>query len=113
MRDQTTVVKTNKCSTDLIHISTGIPQGLPLSPILYLFYNPDLLEICSSPSQQVIAGGFINDTILLATGSSIEENCEKLKKTHRLYMDWAKKHASKFDPSKYQPVYLSQKRNAC
>lgn len=27
-------------------------------------------------------------------------------------IDWAKKHASKFDPSKYQLVHLSQKRNA-
>lgn len=111
MQDRTTVVKTNERSTDLIHISTGIPQGSPLSPILYLFYNADLLEICSSFSTQITVGGFIDDTVLLATGSSIEENCEKLKESHPLCIDWAEKHASKFDPSKYQLVQLSRKRN--
>ena len=112
VRDRTTIVKTNECSTNLVHISTGIPQGSPLSPILYLFYNADLLEICSSSSHQFTAGGFIDDTVLLATGPSIAKNCQKLKETHRLCVDWAKKHASKFDPSKYQLVHLSRKRNA-
>ncbi len=27
VRDQTTIVKTNKCSTNLVHISTGIPKA--------------------------------------------------------------------------------------
>lgn len=111
MQDRTTIVKTTECSTDPIHIRTEIPQGSPLSPILYLFYNVDLLEICSSFSTQLTVGGFIDDTILLATGSSIEENCEKLKESNRLCIDWAKKYVSKFDPSKYQLVHLSRKRN--
>ena len=112
MRNRTTIVKTNECSTNLVHISTGISQGSPLLPILYLFYNADLLEICSSSSRQINAGGFINNTVLLATGPSIAENCQKLKETHRLCVNWAKKHASKFDPSKYQLVHLSRKQNA-
>jgi hypothetical protein len=28
-------------------ISTGILQGLPLLPILYLFYNADLIDECN------------------------------------------------------------------
>lgn len=28
-------------------INTGIPQGSPLSPILYLFYNADLIDECN------------------------------------------------------------------
>lgn len=32
--------------TDEFAVQTGIPQGSPISPILYLFYNADLLEIC-------------------------------------------------------------------
>ncbi len=112
VRDQTTMVKTNECSTNLVHISTGIPQGSPLSPILYLFYNADLLEIYSSSSHQITAGRLIDDTVLLSTGPSIAENCQKLKETHQLCVDWAKKHPSKFDPSNYQLVHLSRKWNA-
>lgn len=84
MKDRTTTVKINKCSTDLININTKIPQGLLLSPILDLFYNADLLEICSSLGTQITAGEFIDDTVLLATGSNIAENCVMLKEVHRL-----------------------------
>lgn len=110
-QNRTTIIKTNECSSNPVYISTGIPQGSPLSPILYLFYNADLLEICASSSSHITAGGFIDDTVLLATSPSTAENCEKLKKTHRLCVNWAKKHASKFDTTKYQLVHLSRKQN--
>ncbi len=108
VRDRTTIVKTNKYSTNLVHISTGIPQGSSLSLILYLFYNKDLLEIWSSSSHQITAGDFIDDTVLLSTCPSIAENCQKLKKTHQLCVDWAKKHTPKFDLSKYQLVFITK-----
>jgi retron-type reverse transcriptase len=34
-------------------LTTGIPQGSPLSPILYLFYNADLLERCNGTIAQL------------------------------------------------------------
>ena len=110
--NRSTIIKTNKCVSDDIQISTGIPQESSLSPILYLFYNADLIEICCTTNGKVTAGGFINDVFLLATSSSISENCQLLKKTHLLCMAWANRHGSKFDPLKYQLVHLSRKRNA-
>ncbi len=81
-----TIIKTNECVSDDIQISTGIPQRLPLSLILWLFYNADLIEICCTTNNKVIAEGFIDDVFLLATSSSILENCQLLKEAHLLYM---------------------------
>jgi hypothetical protein len=36
--------------------NTGIPQGSPLSPILYLFYNTDLIEACNIESNTKALG---------------------------------------------------------
>lgn len=42
-------------------VQTGLPQGSPIStispisPILYLFYNADLLEICDRPGTNISA----------------------------------------------------------
>ncbi len=69
-----TIIKTNECLSNPINITTGIPQGSPLSPILYLFYNADLLEICASFNTQISAGGFIDDTVLLVTNLSTAQN---------------------------------------
>lgn len=79
-QNRSTIIKTNECSSNPVRVSTGIPQGSPLSPILYHFYNADLLEICASSSSHISAGGLIDDTVLLATSPSITENCELLKK---------------------------------
>ena len=42
---------------------TGIPQGANLSPILYIFYNADLIEACNN--KESILAGFIDNTAIL------------------------------------------------
>ena len=41
---RTTIIKIRKHITNPIFTPNGIPQGLLLSQILYLFYNADLLD---------------------------------------------------------------------
>lgn len=44
LSNRTTRMRYNGIITDLISITTGIPQGSSLSPILYVLYNSDLLD---------------------------------------------------------------------
>lgn len=64
-----------------IGVFTGIPWGSPLSPILYLFYNADLLEVCAN--EKVNTFSYINDISLLATGATPQHNTHTLKVAHR------------------------------
>ena len=45
LQDQTSTIKLPEFESGQFNIHTGIPQGSPLSSILYLFYNADLLDI--------------------------------------------------------------------
>jgi hypothetical protein len=45
-------------------ISTGILQGSPLSPILYLFYNADLIDKCNQETN-TMSTGYIDDVGIL------------------------------------------------
>lgn len=67
-------MKTNKYILEDLSIQCGIPQGSLLSPILFLSYNADLLDICSSITQKLSASAFIDDTSLLAIGLSTKKN---------------------------------------
>ena len=62
--------------------NVGIPQGSPLSLILYLFYNADLLEICDNIRLRTSATGFVDDDNILIYSELTEENCKKLSKVY-------------------------------
>ncbi|KAK1485910.1 zinc knuckle, partial [Colletotrichum abscissum] len=83
--------------SETYRLDTGIPQGSPLSPILYLFYNADLLDSCNETGD-MIATGFIDDVAILAVGDSTEETCQKLQEALRKAETWALTHASVFAP---------------
>ena len=87
---------------------TGIPQGSPLSSILYLFYNADLLEICERPGTNTSAIGFVDDANILAYGKSTEEKCRTLESINRQCEKWASRHGSLFAPTKYKLSHLSR-----
>ena len=53
LSDRTTRMRFNGITTDLIPTPTGIPQGSPLSPILYVLYNTELLYIPSKRRKQL------------------------------------------------------------
>ncbi|OHE90236.1 zinc knuckle [Colletotrichum orchidophilum] len=91
-------------------LTTGIPQGSPLSPILYLFYNADLLERCNQ-GQETLTTGFIDDVAILAWADTTEEACRKLQEALEAAESWATAHASVFAPEKFQLVHFTRARS--
>ena len=98
-----TIVKTAEHTTSKLSIDLGLPRGSPLSLILYLFYNADLLD--DSIKKGVAAQGFIDDITLIVTGKSIRGNNQKLANAHNSVCEsWRIKHGSKFSIPKYQLI---------
>jgi hypothetical protein len=80
----------------------------PLSPILYLFYNSDLLEDVEKLGIQT--AGWIDDVYFFTRSISTEQNCLILERAHRRAEEWAKRHGSKFSPAKYQLVHFTRSK---
>ena len=64
-----------------------MPQGSPLSPILFLFYNAPLLEILDQLDLPLSPLGFADDINLLTYRETIEANCTKLETAHNQCLD--------------------------
>ena len=82
-------------------------QGSPISPILYLFYNADLLEI---PGNNGSSWGFIDDIAYGIQGESDEHNVKELQRMLMKAEEWRERHGVKFETSKYALTHFSRRR---
>ena len=106
LSDRSTTLKLQEYTAPSAPIQTGIPQGSPLSPILYLFYNADLIEACKTTNTEAV--GYIDDASILAVGPTAQRNCNTLKAIHRKAEKWALQHGSQFAPAKYELVHFTR-----
>ena len=84
-----------------------------MSPILYLFYNADLLEESEDIAISVTPTGFIDDISLLTYSKSTERNIKNLEKAYRKCLSWARTYESRFNPEKSELIhFLGRKRKA-
>src|SRR5204862_7803856 len=93
LSDRYTQLHFNGVNSERITIDAGVPQGSPISPILYLFYNADLLEI---PGNKGLSWGFIDDIAYRVQGESDEQNAKELQSMLMKAEEWREKHGVRF-----------------
>lgn len=113
MTDRFTTLSFGGQTSEAFPVRTGIPQGSPLSPILFLFYNAELLERCAEPRRGVSCIGFVDDVKLVAWGRTIEDNCRRLQEVHTRCERWAGSYGAKFAPEKYELMHFTRRRSHC
>ena len=110
--ERSTSIRLQDYESNIEKVDLGIPQGSPISPILYLFYNADLLEESLDISLSVTPTGFIDDISLLTYSESTERNVRNLEKAYGKCLNWARSHGSRFNPKKSELIYFIGRRRA-
>ncbi len=85
-------------------ITAGIPQGSPLSPILWLLYNHKALKVAED--EEALVTGYIDDTCILVTGDDTRTNSTQLDRIHSRLGGWVKQHGAVFVPQKYELIHF-------
>jgi hypothetical protein len=108
LQNQSTQLQFNGAKSKYIPTPADIPQGSPLSPLLYMYYNTDLLNI--TPQHRATGLGFIDNVVYEIQGKSDKENTHKLKYILNEAEKWRKKHGTQFKISKYILIHYIHNR---
>ncbi|KAI4732297.1 hypothetical protein E4T50_17119 [Aureobasidium sp. EXF-12298] len=86
----------------------GIPQGSPLSPILYIFYNANLVERPIDKTQGAL--GFVDDYSPWVVGDDVDQNIKALQTTIIPKAErWARESGATFEPSKTGLIHFTRR----
>lgn len=111
LSDRTTTLVFGGSESPLFSTNKGVPQGSPLSPILFILYNHELLEICSRPKEGITACGFADDVNILTYGRSTEDNCRTIERIYARCLEWADRHGMVFAPKKFELIHFTKARS--
>jgi hypothetical protein len=97
--------------SEATNITNGIGQGDPISMLLYILYNADLLELPDNPNTED-AIGYADDIALVAMGSDFRETTKCLKGMMTKDdggLRWSVNHNSCFEVTKSAIIPFSRK----
>ena len=91
-------------------VDVGIPQGSPLSPILFLFYAAPLLTdfLGNHPTSKVTMFSYVDDTYIVVWSKEYKDNCTVMAKIHKKIEEWALSSNLHFSPAKYHVMHFVQ-----
>lgn len=78
-------------------IPCGLPQGSPLSVILYILYNSNLLQLSDTTSLKSTSIGYVDEIVHLAAGKNLDDALRRINGIAERFLAWGRKHAAVFD----------------
>ena len=101
LEDRSTTIQLREHTTKPRQINTGIPEGSPISPTLYLFYKADILKDSTREDPGGSNGGWIDDIYFFTHSVTTVQNCRTRRGIHYKAERWSSTRNSKFDQRKY------------
>jgi hypothetical protein len=85
----------------------GLPQGSPLSPILFLFFNADPVQRQINSQGGAIA--FVDDFTAWVTGPTVQSNREGIATIINEALDWERRSGATFEADKTAIIHFAPK----
>lgn len=112
LSNRTTNLRLGDFLSHTFEVDDGLPQGSPISVILYLLYNTNLMiNKPISLTSQRISIGFIDDITHLVANQEVEQNIADLEAEGRRSLRWGKTHGAIFDNRKAQLMHFTHRKH--
>jgi ribonuclease HI len=108
LRDRSTTIRLDDFISEAHRLEIGLPQGFPLSVILYILYNNSLLIKDFSPERDRVSIGYVDNVVHLVADESFEAAKKALVGEGVRSLDWGRTHGAIFDQAKAQFMWFSK-----
>lgn len=106
--ERTATIQINGQSSEVRSLpQAGLPQGSPLSPILFLFFNADLVQQRIDSHGEAIA--FVDDFTAWVTGPTAQRNRDGIKAIISDALDWERRSGATFEAEKTTIIHFTRK----
>ena len=110
MQDRWVIMNVNGHDGERERVTTGLPQGSPVSPILFGIYISEVHEAVHSRVSDTAGLSFVDDVTWFVTGPNVATIRERLERCARESILWGERNAVRFEESKTEALLLSKKR---
>src|SRR5690606_8062545 len=111
MTSQKTALAFDGEEEDLHSVETGILQGSPTSPILFIIYLQPLFVRLQQADLTISTLSYMDDVALVTQSPSLETNTATLEAGADIAFDWAAANAVAFDDPKSEIIHFHRKHN--
>jgi hypothetical protein len=95
---------------EAIATNTGLPQGSPVSPILFFIYIADLATLVDNRVPGTVGLSFVDDVTWVVDGDNAEEVTRKLTHCASACLSWVASNAVCFEADKTNAILFSKRR---
>jgi hypothetical protein len=91
-------------------IKAEIPQGSPVSPVLFVIYLSGIFQAIEEAVPGIQALSFADNIGLTIAASSVAQACTKLQEAGEVALEWGIQNLVQFDAEKTEAVLFTRKR---
>ena len=111
MRDRRVIMSVDGQDGQEMGVSTGLPQGSPVSPVLFALYIAEIHQAVESQVEDCRGISFVDDEATrIVEGYDVEEVAGKLERCAATSLAWAENNAVRFETSKTEAILFSRRR---